>query len=268
MLIISGRLAREPELKKVNVDGKKRFVMDNCIFVNSSNQTKDGIPVNITAWDKNATYTAENFEKGQKINIIGIERLHKMKIGDKTFGICSFTVIKIIDWKIYRAITSMLQAFISRMINCADIMPKNLIITELKLDCNKDTQNKTKKQDEEKEKQEKLEAETTKEEIEDKMETELDSAKDCEGNDDQAEDELQDNEETENKLDFEIDELDTDGDAASGYEDKIQVTAEAENEPDGYSEHEEDEDEWTHTREPIGYYVLDFSVVSTEDYHS
>jgi len=78
VLIISGRLAREPEQKKVITDGKKRFVMDNCIFVNASNQNKDSVPVNITAWDKNAIYIAENFEKGEKINIVGIERLHRM----------------------------------------------------------------------------------------------------------------------------------------------------------------------------------------------
>lgn len=83
--------------------------MDNCIFVNSLYQNKDSVPVNITAWDKNATFIAENFEKGEKINIVGLERLHRMKIGEKTFGICSFTVIKIIDWKIYIAITAMLQ---------------------------------------------------------------------------------------------------------------------------------------------------------------
>jgi len=236
VLIISGRLAREPELKKVIVEGKKRFVMDNCIFVNSSNQTKDSIPVNITAWDKNATYIAENFEKGEKVNIIGIERLHKVKIGDKAFGICSFTVIKIIDWKIYRAITGMLQAFISRMINCTDIIPENLLSAELMVECLEGTEKKIKKRAEEKDKKENIEEEIAKEKIEDINGTGVDSDNTCDDSENVTEDEVLNTGEIENE---------------NG--DEIPNTAEAENdsgyECNGQLEDEEDEDEeWAHVR--------------------
>jgi len=131
MLIISGRLAREPELKKVIIDGKKKFVLDNCVFVNTSNNGKKSVPVNIIAWDKNATYIAENFGEGEKINLVGIEKLDSIKMGNKTYGVCTFTAIKIIDWKIYKAISGILMALITRILNCSDAIAENILSLEL-----------------------------------------------------------------------------------------------------------------------------------------
>lgn len=233
MLIISGRLAMEPELKKVTMDGKKRFVLDTCIFVNTAGGTKNSVPVNISAWDKNATYIAENFCKGEKIHVVGIEKLDSIRIKNKTYGICTFTVIKIIDLKIYKAINGILTALITRIINCSDIVAENILNPEL----------------------------LQRGEIQE-------SDQDTEKEDLQSEDELSNKENKLNNLDEDpvLDEnIEADPETEIVTDENLEEDVEADS--DQEPSDEDEEDDWS-MREPCAYYVLDFSYVKKENYHS
>lgn len=233
MLIISGRLAMEPVAKKVTIEGKKRVVLDNCVFVNTAGRVKNNVPVNISAWDKNATYIAQNFGKSEKIHLVGIEKLDNIRIKNKTYGICTFTVIKIIDSKIYKAINGILTALITRIINCSDIVAENILNPELL------QRDESQEPDQDTEK-ENLDAE--------------DEADDKENNLNDLDEDLILDENTE-----EVPETDivTDG----GFEEEI------EDDSDQLSPEEDEEDDWS-PREPSAYYVLDFSYVKKENYHS
>ncbi len=249
MLIISGSLARDPELKKVVVDGKKIFVMDNCVFVIGKGG-KDQIPVNITAWDKNATYIAENFEKGGKINLIGIEKLDNIKIDKKTYGICTFTVIKIIDRKIYRAITGILSTLITRIINCSDVVAENLLSLELMV--NREKEEIDQVTEEEKSSASDDENILNNESLDEKPEDELieELLKDTSNQDDTLDDANGEISPNEN-----IDYQKYDGTDRAEY-----MEADA---PE-----EDPEDVWEPSREPSGYYVLDFSYIKKENYNN
>ena len=223
----------EPELKKVVIDGKKRFVLDNCVFVNSSARAKNSVPVNISAWDKNATYIAETFGKGEKIHLVGIEKLDNIRIKNKTYGICTFTVIKIIDSKIYKAINGILTALITRIINCSDMVAENILNPEmLQRDQSQEPDQDTEKEN---------------------LETEIelnDKEKDSEDNDEAPL--IDESIETDSELD-----IVTDADLEEG------VEAEADQE----TQEEDEDDDWS-PREPSAYYVLDFSYVKKENYHN
>ena len=254
MLIISGSLARDPELKKVVVDGKKRFVLDNCVFVKGKG--KDQVPVNITAWDKNATYIAENFEKREMINLIGIEKLDNIMIDKKTYGICTFTVIKIIDKKIYRAITGILSALISRIINCSDVGAENILSLELMLKRDKGETD----QDTEEEKVSASDEENiiNNESLDDKSEDDLfeDLLKDTSIDtppDESSEIAI------EEAVPAVLDDQDGDGVDHEAYKVQDQEDLSIEDDP---------VDEWIPAREPSNYYVLDFSYIKKENYHN
>lgn len=233
MLIISGRLAMEPVVKKVAIDGKKRVVLDNCVFVNTAGRAKNSVPVNISAWDKNAAYIAENFGKGEKIHLVGIEKLDSIRIKNKTYGICTFTVIKIIDSKVYKAINGILTALITRIINYSDIVAENILNPEL---LQRD-ESQGPDQDTEKEN---LEAEDDSEDNENNL------------NDHDEDPVLDENIEEDPETD-----IATDGD----------LKEEIEADSDQLSPEEDEEDDWS-PREPSAYYVLDFSYVKKENYHS
>ena len=231
MLIISGRLAMEPVVKKVTIDGKKRIVLDNCVFVNTAGRVKNSVPVNISAWDKNAAYIAENFGKGEKIHLVGIEKLDSIRIKNKTYGICTFTVIKIIDSKIYKAINGILTALITRIINCSDVAENILNPELLQRDGSRETNQDTEKEN--------LEAEDESDDKENNL------------NDLDENPVLDENTEEDPETD-----IVTDGDLEE------EIEADSDHEPP-----EEDEDDWS-PREPSAYYVLDFSYAKKENYHS
>ena len=233
MLIISGRLAMEPVAKKVTIEGKKRVVLDNCVFVNAAGRDKSSVPVNISAWDKNATYIAENFGKNEKIHLVGIEKLDNIRIKNKTYGICTFTVVKIIDSKIYKAINGILTALITRIINCSDIVAENILNPELL------QRDESREPDQDTEK-ENLEAEDESDYKENNL------------NDHDEDPALDKNTEEDPETD-----IVTDGDL----EEEIDADS------DQLSQEEDEEDDWS-PREPSAYYVLDFSYVKKENYHS
>jgi hypothetical protein len=219
------------------IDGKKRYVLDNCVFVKTSGREKNCVPVNISALDKNATYIAENFEKGEKIHLVGVEKLDSIRIKNKTYGICTFTVIKVIDSKIYKAIDGILTALITRIINCSDIVAENILNPEL-LQRSVDQESD---QDTEKENLESAD--------------ELDDKEDDLNIPDPNEDQVLDEEDTE--TDQEVDNLrDIDPEEDMKFD-------------NGQEDPEEnEEDDWSPAREPSAYYILDFSYIKKEDYHS
>lgn len=234
MLIISGRLAMEPVAKKVTIEGKKRVVLDNCVFVNTAGRVKNSVPVNISAWDKNATYIAKYFGKNEKIHLVGIEKLDNIRIKNKTYGICTFTVIKIIDSKIYKAINGILTALITRIINCSDIVAENILNPELL------QRDESREPDQDTEK-ENLEAEDDSDDNENDL------------NDHDEDLVLDENTEEEPETD-----IVTDGD----------LEEEIEADSDQLSPEEDEEDDDWSPREPSAYYVLDFSYAKKENYHS
>ncbi len=244
MIIISGTLAREPELKKVKADGRKRYVLHNCVFVNIGD--KKSVPVNITAWDKNATYIADNFSKGEQINLVAGEKLDSIHIDSKRYGVCTFTVMRIVDRKVYKAITGILSALVTRIINCSDEEAEAVLNLELlEEDEIPEEEILVEGKDTEKEKAEVIEEEL-----------EMDSASPEALSKDAATEDIPE---------------DVAGDGPEG---EIEQSAEEEKAEDKrqapeMTEYAEDdpEDEWIPQREPSNYYVLDFSYVKKENYH-
>lgn len=261
MIIISGTLAREPELKKVKADGKKRYVLHNCVFVNIGD--KKSVPVNITAWDKNATYIADNFSKGEQINLVAGEKLDSIHIDSKRYGVCTFTVMRIVDRDVYKAITGILSALITRIINCSDEEAEAVLNLELLED------------DEISEEEIPVEGgDTEKEKADDIEEPEMDSATpEALPEDAAAEDIPEDAAAEDIPEDVATEDIPEDV-AGDGPEGEMEQSSEEEKAEDRrqaseVSEYEEDdpEDEWMPQREPSNYYVLDFSYVKKENYH-
>lgn len=267
MIIISGTLAREPELKKVKADGRKRYVLHNCVFVNIGD--KKSVPVNITAWDKNATYIADNFSKGEQINLVAGEKLDSIHIDSKRYGVCTFTVMRIVDRKVYKAITGILSALITRIINCSDEEAEAVLNLEL-LEEDEIPDNEISEEeipvegrDTEKEKAEVIEEEP-----------EMDSASPEALPEDAAAEDIPEDAAAEDILEDVATEDIPEDVPGDGPEVEIEQNAEEEKAEDRrqaleVSEYEEDdpEDEWIPQREPSNYYVLDFSYVKKENYH-
>jgi len=117
MIIMSGRLARECEVKEgVSPKGRPYAVMNNCVFVNNKELGKD-VPMNITAWGENAKFIQENFKKGDSIQLVAQETPHERKIADKDFTECIFTVRKVLDWDMYINMVKFLGNTFSRLEN-------------------------------------------------------------------------------------------------------------------------------------------------------
>ena len=230
MLIISGKLAKNPEINKVDMNGQLSIMLENCIFATKNSEK---IPINIIAWNREAKYIKDNFSEGAAIHVIATERLQKVKVNNCYYGICAFTVLRVIDFKLFKGISGMIYALVSRMCNCYDeifasnvglcagLQPINECIN-LKDNIQKDDSSQKKEDIESKE--EELEEELEEIVIQQQLEWSLSNPE---------------------ELDFNF-EVGFDGD--SGYN---------------------PEDEWEGGREhePSGYHVLDFSVVRKEDYH-
>ena len=73
--------------------------------------------MNITAWGENAKFIAENFNKGDSIQLVAQETPHDRKVGDKEFIDCIFTVRKILDWDMYINTVKFLGNTLSRLEN-------------------------------------------------------------------------------------------------------------------------------------------------------
>jgi Single-stranded DNA-binding protein len=117
MIIISGRLAREGEIREgVSPKGKPYSVMNNCVFVTNKELGRD-VPMNITAWGENARFIQENFKKGDSIQLVAQETPHDRKVDDKEFTECIFTVKKILDWSMYINTVRFLGNTLSRIEN-------------------------------------------------------------------------------------------------------------------------------------------------------
>ncbi len=257
MIIISGALAREPELKKVKADGRKRYVLHNCVFVNIGD--KKSVPVNITAWDKNATYIADNFSKGEQINLVAGEKLDSIHIDSKRYGVCTFTVMRIVDRKVYKAITGILSALITRIINCSDEEAEAVLNLEL-LEDDEIPDNEIS--------EEEIPVEggdAEKEKADDIEELEMDSASQEALPEDAAAEDIPEDAATEDIPE------DVPGDGPEGEMEQSSKEEKVEDRRQALevSEYEEDdpEDEWIPQREPSNYYVLDFSYVKKENYH-
>ena len=117
MNIISGRLARDCEVKEgISPKNRPYAVLNNCVFVTNKELGKD-VPMNITAWGENAKFIAENFNKGDSIQLVAQETPHDRKVGDKEFIDCIFTVRKILDWDMYINTVKFLGNTLSRLEN-------------------------------------------------------------------------------------------------------------------------------------------------------
>jgi len=114
---MSGRLARECEVKEgVSDKGRPYSVLNNCVFVNNKELGKD-VPMNITAWGENAKFIQDNFKKGDSIQVVAQETPHERKAGDKEFTECIFTVRKVLDWDMYLNTVKFLGNTLSRLEN-------------------------------------------------------------------------------------------------------------------------------------------------------
>ncbi|PYG84332.1 single-stranded DNA-binding protein [Ruminiclostridium sufflavum DSM 19573] len=117
MIIISGRLARDCEVKEgVSPKGRPYAVLHNCVFVNNKEYEKN-VPMNITAWGENARFLQENFKKGDSIQLVAQEAPHERKIGNISLTECAFTVRKILDWNMYINMVRFLGSTLSRIEN-------------------------------------------------------------------------------------------------------------------------------------------------------
>lgn len=118
MIIISGRLARDCEVKEgiSPTTGKPYAVLNNCVFVKNKEQGKD-VPMNITAWGENAKFIQENFMKGAGIQLVAQETPHERKDGEKDSTECIFTVKKVLDWDMYINTVKFLGNTLSRLEN-------------------------------------------------------------------------------------------------------------------------------------------------------
>jgi len=114
---MSGRLARDCEVREgVSDKGRPYAVLNNCVFVNNKELGQD-VPMNITAWGENARFIQENFRKGDSIQLVAQETPHDRKVGEKEFTECIFTVRKVLDWDMYINTVKFLGNTLSRLEN-------------------------------------------------------------------------------------------------------------------------------------------------------
>ena len=117
MIIMSGRLARDCEVREgVSDKGRPYTVLNNCVFVNNNELGQD-VPMNITAWGENARFIQENFQKGDSIQLVAQETPHDRKVGEKEYTECVFTVRKVLDWDMYINTVKFLGNTLSRLEN-------------------------------------------------------------------------------------------------------------------------------------------------------
>ena len=69
---MSGRLASDPELKKVATKNGEKVVINNTVYVKTSDKEDvPNVPVQITAWEENARLIADKYKKGDFIQFVG-----------------------------------------------------------------------------------------------------------------------------------------------------------------------------------------------------
>ncbi len=113
MIITSGILARDMNLKQVQVKGNPRAVLNNCIFIKGKGE-KD-IPVSITAWGDWAVYIAQNFKKGDPIHIIGDETPELYTSGESKIDLLGCVVKAVVDAQVVTTANSFFKSMASEL---------------------------------------------------------------------------------------------------------------------------------------------------------
>ena len=68
---LTGRLAKENQLRNYTFNGENRNVLNNTLGIKSRNKDKPSNFINITIWGKTADYIFDNTQKGDKISVYG-----------------------------------------------------------------------------------------------------------------------------------------------------------------------------------------------------
>lgn len=68
---LTGRLARENQLRNYNFNGENRNVLNNTLAIKSRIKDKPSNFINITIWGKTADFIYNNTQKGDKISVYG-----------------------------------------------------------------------------------------------------------------------------------------------------------------------------------------------------
>ena len=68
---LTGRLAKENQLRNYTFNGENRNVLNNTLAIKSRNKDKPSNFINITIWGKTADYIFDNTQKGDKISVYG-----------------------------------------------------------------------------------------------------------------------------------------------------------------------------------------------------
>lgn len=68
---LTGRLAKENQLRNYTLNGENRKVLNNTLTIKSRNKDKPSNFINITIWGKTADFIFDNTQKGDKISVYG-----------------------------------------------------------------------------------------------------------------------------------------------------------------------------------------------------
>ena len=68
---LTGRLAKENQLRNYTLNGENRNVLNNTLAIKSRNKDKPSKLINITIWGKTADFIFDNTQKGDKISVYG-----------------------------------------------------------------------------------------------------------------------------------------------------------------------------------------------------
>ena len=68
---LTGRLAKENQLRNYTLNGENRKVLNNTLAIKSRNKDKPSNCINITIWGKTADFIFDNTQKGDKISVYG-----------------------------------------------------------------------------------------------------------------------------------------------------------------------------------------------------
>ena len=68
---LTGRLAKENQLRNYTLNGENRKVLNNTLAIKSRNKDKPSNFINITIWGKTADFIFDNTQKGDKISVYG-----------------------------------------------------------------------------------------------------------------------------------------------------------------------------------------------------
>ena len=68
---LTGRLAKENQLRNYTFNGENRNVLNNTLAIKSRSKDKPSNFINITIWGKTADFIFDNTQKGDKISVYG-----------------------------------------------------------------------------------------------------------------------------------------------------------------------------------------------------